>query len=261
MTDNIDQTGRELRELIVSVKQKVISINAVCSNFGDVKKLRKEMQIIDDVIAGFTTALFEITQVRKSCEKVLAVENKSYDEKIKSLENFYKLPTRHYMKQTKRDMVAVNIGDGIIIEVESYNNIKQIPDMAYGAIRKSITDVMIVFKLNDDSFVSCTSIFVINDYIACKNFRTVCCTNEKNCVYGDRCRFFHDPIIWDDSKHVQRFARTNMVVCDPYFGDGPTFVGNIACDKYSFSHLKTLARYCSTMLLLIKKTIDTKNGI
>jgi hypothetical protein len=120
--------------------------------------------------------------------------------------------------------------------------------MNYGAILQ-LGKPLVLFRYSSKDFISITACHVMDFNNTNDNYRTICCSNFSECNFGVNCKYFHDPILWPDSDHVQRFMRTSMIKKCPYFGHAPLFSEH--SKMLSFDQLRTLARYCSTMNLLI----------
>ncbi len=150
--------------------------------------------------------------------------------------------------------ITVNIGHGITTDMAFYRDVAGAPEFAWSAVM--IHGVpRVIFKFDNTNYVSCTAVEII-DY-GTDNYHTVCCSNVQRCEFDRACRYFHDPVIWRNSTHVQKFTKTNLVKRNPYFGNGPDF----DLQEVAFEDLRTLARYCAIMLLMIKlKLSDTKSS-
>ena len=126
--------------------------------------------------------------------------------------------------------------------------------MSYGAVIIDDNPI-IVFNYGNGNYVSCTSI-IVNDMCVNNNYRTICCSN-KNCQYGQKCRFYHDPIIIHNSTHIQRFYKNAIIKFNPYFGDSMDYIHQ---KNITFEDLRSLARYCAIMNMLIHD-VSMKNNI
>lgn len=138
-----------------------------------------------------------------------------------------------------------NIGDNITVEVPVFANKGDIPPMSYGW---SIADGLLLYRFRND-WVSCTA-SVIGETTNHANIKTICCINGENCSYGVSCKYFHDPLFQRNSCHIQKFPKNPILIkkC-PNFGNSTSFQSQISTLK--FEDLRTLARYCVYMNLLI----------
>lgn len=154
---------------------------------------------------------------------------------------------------TEPKTISVDIGGGIIFETALYRSVEDAPTLTYCAVMKD-SRPLVIYKYSDQDVVSCTACQVtdyqtVGGYIDQSGFRTVCCGNSTMCEYGASCKYFHDPLLWPRSDHVQRFVRTNMVKKCPYFGHVSMFQDQIR--SLNFDNVRTLARYCAVMNLLV----------
>lgn len=128
-----------------------------------------------------------------------------------------------------------------------YGDKRDVPVLSYGVIM--LGEPVIVFRYSERDWVSVTACHVMDGATFDQNIHTVCCGNGATCEYGVACRYYHDPVEWPESTHVQRFHRTHMVKRCPQFGNAPDFCDQAA--TLTFDQLRTLARYCAVQMLLI----------
>lgn len=143
--------------------------------------------------------------------------------------------------------IPVNMA-GLTYACPLYREKNEIPVMSYGAVMLRSAP-MVVFRYSQHDYVSVTACHVTDNSSMYDNVHTVCCGNGPTCEYGANCRYFHDPVEWPESTHVQKFQRTTMVKRCPQFGNAADFVEHAS--QLTFDQLRTLARYCAVQALLV----------
>ncbi len=243
-----------LLEITAVVKQlSDISV----ATLDDAKSLKSLVYIIDKILHVIETETTNITLIKLGALHKISAKTTEILPALEEVESKFMIK---YAAKPRRDSniripsecetmtIPVEIAARVVYPARLYATHRDIPEMQYGAVLKHGRP-LIIFRYAGDNFVSCTACTVI-DFTGLE--RTICCSNTpETCVYGDRCRYFHDPAIWPYSDHVQKFIRhANMIKKCPHFGNSEMLSDQIA--HLNFNDLRTLARYCATMMLYIQ---------
>lgn len=236
-----------LQEQLSSVTKVLQNLSGTdVTTIDDAKSLKSLTFVIDKVLKSLATEICNLEQLK--IRTLLKLTNK-VAEMRPALESAEKKFMIKYVANPEtpliKNFVSTTVGD-YTYQLLLFQRKEDIPIMSYGTIMFKSTP-MIIYRYGINDFVSVTDCEILdftgpNDY-----YRTICCGNTKSCEYENNCKYFHDPLIWPDSDHVQRFVRTNLVKNNPYFGDKGQSV-----DQLTFENLRTLARYCAFMMLMIR---------
>lgn len=143
---------------------------------------------------------------------------------------------------------------GVTVTLPYYPKLENMPLMTHGImVRNRIPYV--VFRYSKTKYVSCSGMSIAPVEGQTENFRTLSCTNSSKCPWGDKCRYYHDPLLFPDSNHVQRTFKTQMVKNYPYFGQASLLEEQLK--TLTFENLRALARYLSTMILVVGYVAQT----
>ena len=241
-----EQKLGELIDLLTNKKQSYRTMKSLIESRLAIHDINNTCQIIEGELIKLKLAKLEMMRKLNSAVK-------EFDDDLKETEAVFNVgKASPYARDVVAPTINVEIGYGIPIPAQLYRSVDQVPDMTYGAVNLG-GQTMIIYKYTRDAYVSCTA-FMISDF---SNNQTICCINGKNCAFGKTCRYYHDPAVWLDSKHTQRFQKTYMLKNCQFFGHSAYFADQVG--KLTFNQLRTLGRYCSIMNLLIKVCLDVRN--
>lgn len=217
------------------VKSKLTQVNAkILELKNEVRQLELEKITLTKKLSGFV---------------------KEYKEELQILQDKFNI-THKTTDPMKPNKVIVDIGYNIKVPCIVYENEIAIPVLSYGLILKD-GKPLLLYKYSNKNYVSITAIHVTDYGGPGDNYRTITCANTPNCQFNGICKYYHDP--WEmPSNHIQHFTKNLMVKKFPYFGHGPLFVSQF--NDIKFENLKTLARYCAIMQLLIYLISNNING-
>jgi hypothetical protein len=241
----------ELHEKILDLKNDVSNIeeNKEHKNIRSLKNIKRDIYELNKLIVELTDITDIISQKISQKQNIISKHIGVYEKKLQRVENIFNI--KNYLTKKINKYVLVDIGSGIKVKSIFYRDIYMIPNNNYGAILLD-NKMRLVYKYTNEFYVSCTDIIINDAYGA--NFRTICCNNKNNCAYGNNCRYYHDPILWKDSDHIQRFYKNHIIKDHPTFGDGSKF--NSIKNSINIENLRTLARYCVIMNLMIQNVIS-----
>lgn len=225
----------------------------------DAKGLKSLMFVTDKVMKMLELEMSNLAQLKIRTMAKLASKVADIKPALETAEQQFMIkysPPAIQVPRTIRDptMIQVDIGNNIFATATLYASPDQIPIMSYGAVMVNHAP-LVIYKFGAQEFVSCTASQVADFSGPTDNFRTICCGNSTTCEYGAGCKYFHDPLVWPEAHHVQRFIRTNMVKKCPYFGHLSLF--NEQIKQLNFENLRTLARYCAIMNLMISIVVNS----
>jgi hypothetical protein len=249
------QKYKQLQYHLTEVSNILNNLSAPSCKDDDLQQLvdkKLSMVVMDNVLTMLDKYLTDFKFLKLKKIKAMTTRTKEFSIQLDDLEKFFGISTTEKDTKTQECNVSVDIGNDIKIDCKLYAKKEDIPIMSYGAIIQSNGDTLIVWRYSSQDFVSCTS-FIVADYSsqAIDNYRSICCANQGKCQYGHLCKYFHDPLMWPGSTHIQRFLKTPFVRQCPYFGHMNLFSEQLK--TLDFEHLRTLARYIATMALLINK--------
>lgn len=213
----------------------------------DIKQERLKIVQLDEKINSMQAMIDDLNaEKRNSIQKIQSL-TESYKQDINSVSKFLNIPNVYNIENnTAYRPYTYAIGNPPIrIKTNLYTTRKFIPIGEYGVVVENDNHMML-YRYNKSNYVSCSDIYISAD----SNHRSICCNNLK-CRYGDDCKYYHDPAIVKGSEHIQQFLATGMVKSDKMFGDSELVFGQI--QNLKFSDVRTLARYCSVMMLFIKQ--------
>lgn len=240
----------DLYEKIEEIKRDILEIkNIECKGIGSLKNAKKEIYELNKLLGDINNLSDLITQKISQKQNFINKNINTYDKKLQKVERVFNV--KNYFTKRINKKVLVDIGSDIKVSCVFYKDIYMIPDNSYGAVLID-NKMRVVYKYTDNFYVSCTDIIINESYTT--NFRTICCNNRNNCIYGNGCRYFHDPILWKDSDHIQQFYKSHMIKKYPNFGDRSKF--NMIKGTINLEELRTIARYCSIMNLLIQNALN-----
>jgi hypothetical protein len=223
-------------------------------NLTDMKSLKSLACAIDKTMHVLNVEISNLGQLRLATLAKIAASVDEFKPALRAAEE--KFLTRYAtspivgMVPVEPTVLEINIGNGVIFKTTLYLKREHIPVLGYGAVMNPRDSrAMVLFRYNQRDFVSCSAFQIIDFSNHMDNYRTVCCGNTGSCEYGSACKYYHDPAVWPDSDHTQRFMRTMMVKKCPMFGDSDLIADQR--DALTFDSLRTLARYCANMMLLI----------
>lgn len=231
-------------DAIFATLQSVCKTNFTTMN--DAKDLKSLNNDISNYVSLLETQIANLVAVQTQIVAKINAITRPVEERLEFAERKFAIVAMPPVpKPTVVPKITINIGHGITAGLPFYRDITAAPDFAWSAV--TVHGVpRVIFKFDDANYVSCTAVEII-DY-GTDNYHTVCCSNVQRCEFDRACRYFHDPVIWRNSTHVQKFTKSNLVKRNPYFGNGPDF----DLQDIGFEDVRTLARYCAIMLLMIK---------
>lgn len=241
-----------LQEQLSKITQVLQSLSKTdITTIDDAKSLKSLTFVVDKVLKSLAAEIGNLEQLKIKTLAKLAVKVDSMrpileESEKKFMIKFICKPARELVP--KHPMIQVNVGGGVTVPSYLYHDKMAVPIMSYGAIMLR-NEPVIVYRFSKIDFVSCTGCQIMDFNGPTDNYRTICCGNSKTCEYNSNCKYYHDPLIWPDSDHTQRFIRTNLVKKNPYFGS--TDLLSEQMGTLTFENLRTLARYCAVMSLLI----------
>ena len=218
----------------------------------DTKSLKRVIYVTDRVIKALSDEvqnleLLKLRTLERITRKTGAMKTELETAEKKFLITWSAKPAA---ATTSTKITEIDIGSGLRYGCPIYETRDAIPQMSYGAVMQN-SRPLVLFRYSAKDFVSVTACRIIDFNNTADNHHTVCCGNVKHCDFGAQCKYFHDPAIWPDSDHVQKFTRTNLVKKCPYFGDSELI--REQSEDLAFENLRTLARYCAIMMLYISR--------
>jgi hypothetical protein len=213
----------------------------------DAKSLKSLAFVVDrvlDMLANETCTLeqLKLRTLKKLETKISTVRPHLEAAEKKFMTRYASVPRPITTPQQK---IGVDFA-GLKYACPLYDDQQQVPVLGYGAVMIRSQPVL-VYRYSPTDFVS-VSPCIVADY-ASDNAHTICCGNGVTCEYGQQCRYYHDPVEWPESTHVQRFQKSALVKRCPSFGHAPALAEQAV--QLSFEHLRTLARYCAVQTLMI----------
>lgn len=142
----------------------------------------------------------------------------------------------------------------LVFRMPIYQDVSRIPVMSYGLVQINGVRTL-VFRYGETSVVSCSGLTIADSG---DNQRTLSCTNTDRCEYGDQCRYFHDPLLWSRSRHVQRAPKTSIIKGYPQFGDDLLVADQVS--ELSFENVRSFGRYLAIMMLFVSRVADRKSA-
>lgn len=237
---------KSTKDHLVEISKYITNIDKRYDTFQNLKNTKIQVQNLDTIIDYFNLYINKVQQIKLKISKNIHNKTDEYKTMIEPIKSYFNItpiisdiPKFSYIK----------IGKPYVeIKIQHYKNIECIPDMSYGVVFYN-DQLIVIYKYNRNNYVSCSDILIV-DNIQYNNFRTISCNNA-NCCYKSECKYFHDPLYYKTSDHIQRFVKNNTVKTDPYFGSMYEIKEQL--DNMKFEDVKSLARYCSIMNLLIGK--------
>lgn len=229
---NIDSMEMKTTRNIKDVKKQLVSLDALIEQLENLVQLAKN------------------TKQRQVGKITILLEHHS--KQIREIENQFGIISNEQKHENtdKPHMEEIDIA-GILINCNVYTTKELVPIMQYGIITlKENGKKIVVFRYGPTDFVSCSSINIY-DYNTSNHLRTICCVNATKCTYGSNCKFYHDPLLAPYSNHIQSFIKSHIIPANPRFGHSSNFLTDLK--NIQFDDLRTCARYCATMMLLIHK--------
>lgn len=217
--------------------------NTDVSILEDAKSLKSLAFVIDRVLGLLSNETCLLEQLKLRTLKRLEVKISGIRPHLEAAEQ--KFMTRYRPVASIPTKKIIIDFAGLKYACHLYPDRQQVPIFGYGAVMIRSQPV-IVYRYSPVDFVSVTP-GVVTD--ATDNSHTICCGNGGTCEYGHQCRYYHDPVEWPESVHIQRFQKNSLVKRCPSFGHGPSLIEH--AEQLSFDHLRTLARYCAIQMLMI----------
>ncbi len=254
----------QLQEHLSATTEIIRKISKVdIATLSDAKTLKNLTLVIDRVLDTLNTEISILTQIKIEAMHKIDAKIQNMKKEIQEVETKFK-STWGAVSPTTRSQVAqktitVDVGFGVdnAFTTTLYKCKEDVPVLTYGAILAPSGKVLVVFRFGVVDFVSCTGVHIIDPVCSSDNYRTICCGNSSKCEYAEKCKYFHDPLLWpNQTTHVQRFMRSSIVKKCPYFGNVSSFAEHAA--SLTFEHLRTLARYCAVMTMMISMVCNKK---
>ena len=142
-----------------------------------------------------------------------------------------------------RAVVCIAPGLDVVLPLVT---VDRLPPMRYAAVMVGDRPVAAFRFGHDRAIVSCGGLSVDD-----AKMRSMSCANSSDCNFGNECRYYHDPLLWPGSTHMQHVPRSSMVKGCPGFGDTAALAEQIR--ELDFEQLRTLGRYAATMVLVISR--------
>jgi hypothetical protein len=232
----------------------------------DAKVLKNIIGLSDKITQVLNVKIGQIDQIKLRALGKLSNKVANLKPLLLKMEDEFKIKYTEPKSETKTfgvprpistQTLNVDIGYNIMIPAILFAQMDQIPLLGYGAIMYQKSP-LVVFNYGYGNFVSLTASHVA-EYGSGNfdNYRTICCANPGSCEYKNSCKFFHDPLLFPDSQHVnQRFIKSPLVKKAPNFGNGPSFQEHL--QTMDFESLRSLARYSAYMVMLIGHLVHLK---
>lgn len=242
-----------MQSLINSFNNIVHELEEVCATdittISDAKNLKIISNNIELFIKQLETQVANLSSLKaQTLLKINAITKPIEEQLLVAEAKFGIIATEPVLIAQEKHHLNVNIGHNLTVKMPLYKSLNDAPIFTWSAVN-IFGAPKVVFKFDNNNYVSCTSVEII-DFGSVDNYHTVCCSNIQRCEFDRACRYFHDPVLWKNSTHVQKFTKTNLVKRNPYFGHYAD------TETYTFDDLRTLARYCATQLLMIKIAMD-----
>lgn len=246
-----------LQNLEKQLKEVENTIKFLCDveETNNLKKLKQGLIAADKVIDIFSFELSRIEQLRLSMATKLSSKLCEMKKTVQFLEEKFQVQK---LQDNKPKKICVDIGGTVTVPAIFYQCRKMIPQLQYGAVREN-GKTLLLYRYNNIHFVSCSLPSIVEfPKSGDKLGKSTCCVNEEACNFGESCRYFHDPAV-SGNDDVQCFIRTQMARQCPFFGDRDMYKNQI--NNVQFKNIRTLARYCAIMTLLIHHAVpaDTDN--
>jgi hypothetical protein len=227
-------------------------------NFNDLRDLKLRVNHIDSTLNVLQAVYEKLQSSKLQYNSIIEKNTLHYRNALQHLDSHFGIESPQKFKSVKPlalEYLNVDIGSNIVIKCKYYPFKENIPVMQYGAIMIDTRTPLVVFRYSQYDFVSCTHCNIVDHYSPVQeNYRTICCLNGSKCQYGNSCKYYHDPLIWPESSHVQKFPRNFMIKNLPLFGNSFQCKDQIRGIK--FENLQTFARYLAIMTLLVNYSIN-----
>lgn len=226
-------------------------------DFAHLRELRSRVHTIDSTLVVLQQVYEKLQSSRLQYNGIInkqIVQYRSELDTIGSQFGVVKSPRAAKPTHTPRvEHLNVDIGSGVVVRCKYYECRESIPVLQYGAL---VVDKrpLVVFRVSQNGYVSCTHCTIIDHYSSQENYRTICCLNGQRCQYGNSCKYYHDPLMWPESTHIQKFPRNYMIKNCANFGDAQHFRNQIR--GMGFENLQTFTRYLAVMMLLVRYSIE-----
>lgn len=247
--DNLNEKLRDIQDILLTELPETV-------DFANLRELRVRVHNIDSTLAALQQVYEKLQSSRLQYSTIIDKNVNHYRRELGTLENHFGIipsPRARGHQVVPVEYLNVDIGSQIVVRCKYYERKEQIPVLGYGAL---IIDKhpMVVFRISQTGWVSCTHCQIIEHYNAQDNYRTICCLNGQHCQYGNGCKYYHDPLLWPNSNHVQKFPRNYMIKNCTNFGDAGHFREQIR--NMNFETLQTFARYLAIMMLLVRYALE-----
>lgn len=231
-------------------------MNYIYSLFNmDLKTIINKITNLDISNISILEARIQIEHIDRIIDELTAKKQKLQDKINPIVEANKKVSDKlqlYFNIQPKNNTTLIHYLPGIKFNLPLYLDIKLVPTMTY-AVVQSNTNIHIIYKYGNkpSEVVSCNPIKIIRD--SKTNIKTLCCNNVLKCTFRNKCKFYHDPVIAPHPithhETTQYFYKTYMVPNDNLFGDCELLYHQIR--QMNFEQVRTLARYCANMNLII----------
>lgn len=250
----ITSVFQEISRLLATLEPPAI-VTASTVRFCDLHAIKSHVGALDHALHACVSVLDRLEGMQKHYNSLLAQQCSEHHHTLET--HARRFGVGLIARDTRQPVAAaanitVDIGAGIMVKTQLYASRALIPVMRYGAI--SVADrPLVVFRYGKNTFVSCTSINVVDHYsMRDENFRTIYCLNGTRCAYGNSCKYYHDPLVWPDSTHVQKFPRNTIMKNNSTFGDAEKFHDH----SPSIESLQAFSRYLAIMMILVQYKIS-----
>lgn len=229
-------------EMVTQTLSKLVHTDV--SAIEDAKGLKTLAFVIDRVLDLFDRESCTLQQLKLGALKKLEGKMQSVRPQLEQAEQ--KFMVRYQSRAVPRPIdkrVQIDFG-GVNFACALYADRTSIPPLSYGAVMIR-SQPMIVYRYGIDDYVSVSPCLVAES----DNTHTICCGNGAQCEFNAGCRYYHDPVEWPESQHVQKFQKTAMVKKCTTFGHAPQIAEQV--QQLTFDNVRTLARYCAVQALLV----------
>lgn len=214
------------------------------TNLKECRDAKADVFALDRIIQIFNGHVDALKKVYATRSAVLEKKTSEMSVKLQEFEKYF-----HVSKVETKKPEPTPSAESVSFVLQEYKTKEEIPILQYG-----IVNGLILYRFTATDYVSCTNVMIMDSNMG-DNFRSICCTNGAKCSFGKDCKYFHDPLLWPGSNHVQRFPKSNLVKQCAFFGHMNMFADQIK--TLDFDKLRTLARYVAIMGLLIHRTCAT----
>ena len=219
-------------------------------NYDNIKKLRSSVNDILKIENEIKLTLESLYSIRTKIQTLINSNLTKYEDSINDLEKYFGISEKEN-KEMIPDQITFTIAKNVNIRAKLFKNIEEIPIMSYGAIRKN-GNIFLIYKYSNKYYINCSECEVSFT----SNIHSMLCNNIDTCKFGNNCKYYHDPFLFNTSNHIQRFPASQLIKKHPTFGNSTEFKDQM--QDLQFDDMYNFARYVCIMNLLINVALSKK---